>query len=128
MGHIQIVTSPSGDEMVLIPKADYDDLLRIAQEAAEDAADVAAYDAAKAAIAADPDARLPAEISGYILKGDRLLAAIRKWKGMTQVEVAGAAGIAQGYLSDLETGRRHGSAETLAHIAKAMGVPENWLV
>ncbi len=128
MGHVQIVKTPSGDEMVVIPKAEYDALLRLATEAAEDAADVAAYDAAMAEIAADPDSRLPAEISGLMLKGDRLLAAIRKWRGLTQVEVAASAGIAQGYLSDLEAGRRHGSVETLRSLAKAMNVPESWLV
>jgi DNA-binding XRE family transcriptional regulator len=128
MGHVQIVKTPSGDEMVVIPKAEYDALLRLATEAAEDAADVAAYDAAMAEIAADPDSRLPVEISGFMLKGDRLLAAIRKWRGLTQVEVSAAAGIAQGYLSDLEAGRRHGSVETLRSLAKAMNVPESWLV
>jgi DNA-binding XRE family transcriptional regulator len=132
MGHVQIVKTPSGDEMVVIPKAEYDALLRLAteaaEEAAEDAADVAAYDAAMAEIAADPDSRLPVEISGFMLKGDRLLAAIRKWRGLTQVEVSAAAGIAQGYLSDLEAGRRHGSVETLRSLAKAMNVPESWLV
>jgi DNA-binding XRE family transcriptional regulator len=128
MGHVQIVKTPSGDEMVVIPKAEYDALLRLATEAAEDAADVAAYDAAMAEIAADPDSRLPGEISGFMLKGDRLLAAIRKWRGLTQVEVSAAAGIAQGYLSDLEAGRRHGSLETLRSLAKAMDVPESWLV
>jgi DNA-binding XRE family transcriptional regulator len=128
MGHVQIVKTPSGDEMVVIPKAEYDALLRLATEAAEDAADVAAYDAAMAEITADPDSRLPVEISGFMLKGDRLLAAIRKWRGLTQVEVAASAGIAQGYLSDLEAGRRHGSVETLRSLAKAMNVPESWLV
>jgi DNA-binding XRE family transcriptional regulator len=128
MGHVQIVKTPSGDEMVVIPKAEYDALLRLAAEAAEDAADVAAYDAAMAEIAADPDSRLPAAISGFMLKGDRLLAAIRKWRGLTQVEVSAAAGIAQGYLSDLEAGRRHGSVETLRSLSKAMNVPESWLV
>jgi hypothetical protein len=83
MGHVQVVKTPSGDEMVVIPKAEYDALLRLATEAAEDAADVAAYDAAMAEIAADPDSRLPVEISGLMLKGDRLIAAIRKWRGLT---------------------------------------------
>jgi DNA-binding XRE family transcriptional regulator len=127
MGHVQIVKTPSGDEMVVIPKAEYDELLRLATEAAEDAADVAAYDAAMAEIAADPGP-LPPQVSALMLKGDRLLAAIRKWRGLTQVEVSTAAGIAQGYLSDLEAGRRHGSLETLRSLAKAMDVPESWLV
>jgi len=39
-----VFVTPKGDEMVILPKAEYEALL----EAAEDAADVAAYDAAKA--------------------------------------------------------------------------------
>ena len=50
-----VFTTPKGDEMVVLPKADYDALLAAAHviaEANEDAADVAAYDAAMAYLAA----------------------------------------------------------------------------
>jgi transcriptional regulator with XRE-family HTH domain len=36
-------------------------------------------------------------------------------------------GIGQGYLSDLESGRRKGTAETIAILAKALDVPVAWL-
>ena len=38
------------------------------------------------------------------------------------------AGAAQGYLSDLERGRRQGTPETLTRIAAALDVPAKWLV
>ena len=44
----------------------------------------------------------------------------RRRRGMTQKQLAAAAGIDDGYLSQLETGRRRGSAETLAAIDRAL--------
>lgn len=46
---------------------------------------------------------------------------------LTQVQLAGAAGIQQGYLSDIEARLRHGSAQTLAALALALDVPVGWL-
>ncbi len=69
----------------------------------QDAEDVAIYDARKAALAP-----LPADLSAIIPASDSFLQALRKWRGKTQVAVAEAVGIQQGYLSDLESGRRHG--------------------
>jgi transcriptional regulator with XRE-family HTH domain len=36
-------------------------------------------------------------------------------------------GIGQGYLSDLESGRRTGTPETIAKLAQALNVPVEWL-
>jgi transcriptional regulator with XRE-family HTH domain len=38
------------------------------------------------------------------------------------------AGIGQGYLSDLENGRRSGTPETIAKLAEALNVPVEWLL
>ncbi len=43
-----------------------------------------------------------------MLHGDSLLKALRKWRGKTQVDLASSAGIAQSYISDLESGRKAG--------------------
>jgi transcriptional regulator with XRE-family HTH domain len=37
------------------------------------------------------------------------------------------AGISQGYLSDLESGRRKGPPATIAKLAQALNVPVEWL-
>ncbi len=94
----------------------------------EDAADVAAYDVAMAEIAAGRDGQLPAEVSALLLRGAGLVAAIRKWRGMKQTELAERTHLSQGYLSDLESGRRKGAPESLEAIAKALDVPANWLI
>ena len=45
MVEYQIITTPAGEELVVISKAEFDALLERLADAAEDAADVAIYDA-----------------------------------------------------------------------------------
>jgi predicted transcriptional regulator len=89
----------------------------------EDAEDVAIYDARKADLAAARDRLLPPEVSTLMLGGDSLLKAARKWRSLTQAELFEKAGIAQGYLSDFESGRRVGTAETLRALGAVLGFP-----
>jgi transcriptional regulator with XRE-family HTH domain len=84
------------------------------------------YDARKAELAAGGGA-LPPEESAAILRGDSRLKAVGKWRDQTQSVLESKTGIGQGYLSDLESGRRTGTAETIAKIAQALGVPVEWL-
>ncbi len=48
---------------------------------------------------------------------------IRKFRGMTQDDLAGAAGLSRPYLTEIETGRKEGSIRSLKSIAKALNVP-----
>jgi DNA-binding XRE family transcriptional regulator len=127
MADIQIIRSPSGEELVVLPRAEYETLVAAAVDAEEDAADIAMYDTRKAELAGDPNAILPPEVSAMLLRGHTRLQALRKWRGIAQFRLAADAGIAQGYLSDLEHGRKSGSAETIAALARALDVPANWL-
>ena len=117
-----------GAELVLLTRAEFDRLIAIAEEAEEDAVDIAKYDARKAEIAADENSRLPKEVSVMLLRGVRLIKALRKWRGMTQLHLAHKTGLAQGYISDLESGRRTGTEETLKLIAEKLDVDPSWLV
>jgi PHD/YefM family antitoxin component YafN of YafNO toxin-antitoxin module len=51
----QIIRTPSGEELVVLSRAEYEALLERADHAAEDADDVAIYDARKAELAAGGD-------------------------------------------------------------------------
>jgi len=122
----QIIRTPHGEELVVLPRADYEALVERADHEAEDAADVAIYDARKAELAAGGGI-LPPEVSAAILRGDSRLKAIRNWRGETQLHLTFKTGIAQGYLSDLENGRRRGTSDTIAKLAQALNVPAEWL-
>jgi ribosome-binding protein aMBF1 (putative translation factor) len=122
MSDLQIIRTPAGEEMVVIPRAEYDALVAAANAEAEDEDDVAIYDARKADLAAGRDVALPAEVSVYMLKGDSLLKAARRWRGISQSDLAEQAGLSQGYLSDLESGRRAGTSETIQVISGILGI------
>jgi len=126
MSEPQIIRTPSGEELVVLPRAEYEALLERADHEAEDAQDVSIYDARKAELAAS-GVVLPPEVSAAILRGDSRLKAIRKWRNETQLHLEFKTGIGQGYLSDLESGRRTGTPETIAKLAQALNVPVEWL-
>ena len=122
----QIIRTPNGEELVVLSRSEYDALLDRADREAEDEDDVAIYDARKAELAAG-GVVLPPEVSAAILRGESRLKAIRKWRDVTQLHLEFKTGIGQGYLSDLESGRRTGTPETIAKLAKALKVPVEWL-
>ncbi len=53
-----------------------------------------------------------------------MLRALRKAKGLTQVELAEQVGLTQSYLAELESGtKKNPSLAVLQRLAKALGVP-----
>jgi DNA-binding XRE family transcriptional regulator len=123
----QIITTQSGESLVVLPLEEYEALRAMADEA-EDAADSALAEKLLKDLEEGRDEMLPKEVSRYLLAGDGLVKAIRKWRGKTQAEVAERAGIAQGYLSEIENKEKKGADETLSRIAAALDVPAHWLV
>jgi len=113
-----IVTTPSGDKMAFIPLAEYERLV----EAAEDAADIRAYDEAKRRIAAGEEETIPSEIVNRILDGENKIRVWREHRGLTARDLAVKAGVSTAYLSQIETGVRDGSFETIKRIAAALSI------
>ena len=122
----QIIRTPAGEELVVLPRADYQALVDRDEEDAEDTEDFAVYDARKAELASD-GVVLPPEVSAAMLRGETRLKASRNWRGETQTQLSGKTGLGQGYLSDLETGRRTRTPDTIATLALALNVPADWL-
>ena len=128
----QFITTPNGDELAIIPRAEYEDLLAraaITGESEDDEyiADRAIYDARKSELAAG-GAALPHEVSLLMLRGASLPRALRKWKRLSQQEVAARIGTAQGFISDLESGRRRTAVNTVRTLAALYDVPETLLM
>jgi DNA-binding XRE family transcriptional regulator len=119
---LQTIVTDSGEELVVLSRRAYDALLaRAGDEEAEDRMTLILAAEARA------DAPLPEPVSAAVLRGESLLKALRVWRGMTQVQLAEAAGVAQGYLSELEARAKTGSAETLARLAAALNAPAGWV-
>lgn len=113
----QIVIKDGRPHSVRVPIAEWRRLeKRLA--ALEDAADQRAYDAAKAR----GGEMMPASVVDALLDGRHPIKALREWRGLTQAELASKAGIAKLYVSQIETGRRTGTAKTLQAIAAALQV------
>lgn len=120
--HAQHITTPAGEELVILPRAEYE-ALTAGLDQDEDEADIAAFDAAMADLEAGVDERLPVKVSTLILKGASRLTAWRKHRGWTQQALAEAATIGQGYLSEIERGHKTGGPETLRRLAEVLDVP-----
>jgi DNA-binding XRE family transcriptional regulator len=112
------------NEMVTIPRAEYDRLL----EAAEDLADIAAYHRIKADIAAGRDELIPSEFADRIIEGESPLRIYRDYRGLTQTALAAASGVNRVQIADIEARRKSGSIDTIRKLAEALRVTIDDLV
>jgi DNA-binding XRE family transcriptional regulator len=120
--NIQVLKTEDGGELVVMSRREFDALLaRAGDEDAEDRMTLLLAAEARA------EAPLPAPVSAALLAGESLVRALRKWRGMTQSQLATASGINQGYLSEVENGTKNAAPETLAKIATALDLPSGWL-
>ncbi len=106
------------NEMVTIPREEYDRL----RAAAEELADLQSYDRAKAALAVAEDELIPMEYANRLLNGDSPLRVYRDLRGMTQAALAEKAGVNRVTVAEIETGRKQGSVATLRALAGALSV------
>jgi DNA-binding XRE family transcriptional regulator len=119
----------AGEDLIVISRSDYETLLaRAGDEAAEDAATARIVDATSPKIARGEDVALPTSVWEAIEGGENPVRAIRKWRGLTQNELGEQAGLGQGFVADIESGKKTGSATSLKAIAAALGVPLDLLV
>ena len=103
---------------VTITRAEYDRL----REAAEDLADLANYDRAKAALAAGEDELIPAEYVDRMTDGESPVRVFRDLRGLSQTALAAASGVNRVQIADIEAGRKTGSVATLRKLADALSV------
>lgn len=118
MIHASRITTPAGEEMVLLSLADYDRLT----EAAEQLADIAAYDEFKQRLAAGEEEMLPAEMVNRLVAGESPLRVWREHRGLSARELAERAGLSQAFVSQIETGKREGSLTSMSALARALGI------
>jgi len=111
-------------EMITIPLDEYKALMG----AAEDLADLRAFDRAKAALASGDDELIPAEYVRRMIAGERPLRVWRDYRGMTQIALAEASGVNRVQIANIEAGAKSGSIDTLKKLADALGITVDDLV
>lgn len=111
-------TTPSGEEIVILPAAEYDRLAGLA----EDAIDIAVAERGLADAKAGRGEALTAEEMTALLGAASPIAFWRKRRGLTQMVLAGMVGISQGYLAQIERGKRSGDLSLYRGLAGRLGV------
>ena len=101
----------TSDDTVTLPRTEYEALLARNSELED----------TLAALDADDGSRVPHEVAIAMIRGESPLLAFRNHLGLTLRQLAARTGIAASYLSEIERGRKPGSASALARIADACG-------
>jgi transcriptional regulator with XRE-family HTH domain len=71
---------------------------------------------------------IPSEVTYALLDGANPVRVWREHRGLTQQQLAQAAGISVPYLSQIESGKRAGSTDVLAALARGLGRPLDDLI
>lgn len=92
-------------------------------EMLEDAADKEALVKARERIDSGDDELIPFELARSILNGTHPVTAFRQYRGLSQQALACKAEVSASYLSEIESGRKPGSLDAMAKLARALTVP-----
>lgn len=120
----QFIMTATGERLVVLPEAEYAALLAIAEDA-EDGEIVREF---KRKLAAGEEELVPSAVVDRILNGENLVRVWREHRGLSVSALAQMAGIAQPYLSQIETGKREGTLQTMKKIADALKITLDDLV
>ena len=120
----QIITTPSGERMVVLPEAEYLAMV----EASEMADDLAAIERFKSRLAAGAEELVPAAVVNAILDGGNPVRVWREHRGLSSKDLAAKAKMSPAYLSQIESGKREGTIDTLREIAVALTITIDDLV
>ncbi len=117
---LQKIVTPGGETLIVLPEAEYEALL--------DAADIAAADKIMADIRSGKSELIPGKIVDRLLDGENRIRVWREHRGLSATELAAKAEISGAYLSELETGKKTGTVDTLRKLATALNVDLDDLV
>ncbi len=118
MSRLQVIDTPDGERMVVLPLNEYEKLC----EAAENLADIQAFDEAKRRLEEGMEELIPAEFADRIIDGENPVRVWREFRGLSVKELAEKAEISGAYLSQIEGGSREGSISTLKALATALSL------
>jgi hypothetical protein len=123
---VRFQKTPRG-EVAILPRKDYEALIAKASEADEDAGTARLVARARSEIAGGSPV-LPKDIVDRLANGEHPVRVLREWRDVTQMYLSFKTNLSQGYISDIENGRRAGTAAALRLIANVLKVPLDLLV
>lgn len=117
---MQIITTPNGERLVILPLADYERLV--------DEADIARANKIKRDIAAGDDEAVPADIVRRLIAGESKVKVWRSHRGLSGRDLAAAAGVSAPFISEIESGKKDASLSVMKKIADVLKVDLDDLV
>jgi len=113
----------SATDTVTLSRAEYEALLDRLEDA-EDENAIKRFEARVAALGWEAATRnaLPAERAWRLLDGAHPLAVWREHRKLSGAKLAALSGVPQSYISEIETGKKPGSLDAMAKLARALGV------
>jgi DNA-binding XRE family transcriptional regulator len=128
MNKVTFKKTDGGGEVAILPREEYERLAALAAEVEEEAGAARLVARARKAIAAGEEAVFPKTVADRLAARENPIRVLREFRELPQTELALSAGITQGYLSDLENGKRKGPVALHQKIARALGVPLDLLL
>jgi len=117
---VQIITTPNGERLVILPLADYEQLV--------DQADIAKANKVVRDIVAGDEEVVPADVVRRLVAGENKVRVWRSHRGLSGRELAAAAGVSAPFISEIESGKKDGSVSVMKKIADVLKVDLDDLV
>ena len=108
----------AGQKIAMLPFEDYNRLL----ELAEDQADIAAAERAEQRRRSGEEEYVPFELVSSIIDGENALRAWRKYRGLTQEQLADMTKVRKATVSEIENGKAQGKPAIWRAFAEALNV------
>jgi DNA-binding XRE family transcriptional regulator len=110
--------TPSGEDITILPTAEYERLMEIAEETVDRRdSEIALLEIAAGSV----ELLTHAEVT-ELLAATTPLAFWRRRRGLTQAALAAAAGISQAYMAQIEGGKRTGDVRVYQRVANVLRV------
>lgn len=122
--NIQIIEKNGKPEWAVIPYNEYQKL----QEALDDAEDIKDIENNLKSIQEGAEITVPGEVTFAVIDGNTPIRAWREYKKIKMNELAKKVGISSAYLSQIETGKRNPTVDTLKAIAKELNIEVEMLL
>ena len=116
MTEVQYISANGKPAYAVLPVEDYRRLV----SAATSAVKKAEYFEIMEAIKSGEEETFPADFVGRLIEANSPLREWRKYRSMTQVELAAITGLSQGAIAQIEAGKRNPSVETARKFATAL--------